>query len=254
MSTLSIETKSGYSIIQLDRGSSNAINQELVDELKLRLEEFEEDDSCLGLILTGKKGFFSAGLDVIELFDYDHFQIETFWKSFHELLKIMVAFPKPLIASVTGHAPAGGCVLALCCDYRVMAEGRFKIGLNEVPVGVLLPPVISTLYSFAIGRSKAYQYIMEGRLMDAKQALDCGLVQEVVDEALVLEQAEKKMQQYLTYSQTAWRGTKRHIRSHLFRKLDLDFTKAYKPTLQAWWSDEGRERIGALVQSLTSKN
>ncbi len=250
MATLTITQKENYHIIQLDRGSSNPINQEMVDELKLRIEELESDEACHGLILTGKERFFSAGLDVIELYDYDHFQMETFWRSFHELLKVMVTFSKPMIAAITGHSPAGGCILALCCDYRIMASGNFKIGLNELSVGVLTPPVISTLYSFAIGRSLAYQFIMEARLMNADDAYKYHLVHEVVEEPEVLAAAEKKMRQYLSLNQEAWKGTKKHIRANLFRKLDLDFSKAFKPTMQAWWSEEGRSYVGNLVNSL----
>ncbi|MFT5970843.1 MAG: 3,2-trans-enoyl-CoA isomerase [Flavobacteriales bacterium] len=251
MSTLIINSEKGYSIIQLNRGNSNPINQEMVDELKLRIEEFEEDENCKGIILTGKERFFSAGLDVIEMYDYDQFQMETFWRSFHELLKTMVSFSKPMIAAITGHSPAGGCILALCCDYRVMASGKFKIGLNEISVGVLAPPAITTLYSFAIGRSLAYQYLMEAKLMNADEALSCHLIHEVVEESEVFNAAQKKMQQYLSFNQEAWRGTKKQIRATLFRKLDLDFSKAFKPTMQAWWSDEGRSHLGVLVNSLT---
>src|SRR5690606_19488980 len=114
----------------------------LVDELIQVLEEAEADPAVEGLILSGKQGFFSSGLDLISLFEYNEEQMQVFWDRFMILIAKFVAFPKPSVAAITGHSPAGGCVLALCCDYRVMAEGEYIIGLNEVPVGIIVPEAI----------------------------------------------------------------------------------------------------------------
>src|SRR5690606_16566166 len=73
------------------------------------------------------------------------------------LIYTLAALPQPPIASITGHAPAGRCALVICCDYRIMAEGEFVIGLNEVPVGLILPPGTFDLYSLWLGQSLAYR-------------------------------------------------------------------------------------------------
>src|SRR5690606_32452196 len=105
------------------------------------------------------------GLDLITLFEYDEAKIHEFWESFIALIYDLAAFPKPSIAAITGHSPAGGCVLALCCDHRVMAEGDYIIGLNEVPVGIIVPQCIFELYSFWLGSARASKFLLEGKLL-----------------------------------------------------------------------------------------
>ena len=134
MDTIKVNIKDKIAVLSMNRGRSNAINAEMVAELHQMVRNIENDDSIAGLILTGKDGFFSAGLDLIELYNYDEEAIKNFWINFLDLVTTLVSFKKPMIAAISGHSPAGGCVLALCCDYRIMAEGKFIIGLNEVPV------------------------------------------------------------------------------------------------------------------------
>ena len=119
MDTLNIIKKDGYAIVQLNRGKVNAINFQMAKELTNTIESFKEEDAIKGVILTGQPHFFTAGLDVIELYDYDKATIKEFMIAFGELYQILAKFPKPLIAAITGHAPAGGTVFAIACDYRV---------------------------------------------------------------------------------------------------------------------------------------
>ena len=147
MQTLQIQEKEGYAILQLDRGRANPINQLMVDELLSALADIESNDTLNGLIITGKPNFFTAGLDIVELYNYDDEAMAKFWDDFMMLIHKLVAFKKPLIASITGHSPAGGCVIAICCDYRVMAKGKYTIGLNEIPVGITVPNSIFQLYA-----------------------------------------------------------------------------------------------------------
>ncbi|MBK7640026.1 MAG: enoyl-CoA hydratase/isomerase family protein [Bacteroidetes bacterium] len=74
-----------------------------------------------------------------------------FGRDFSKFLITISKFPKPLVAAITGHSPAGGCIIGICCDYRVMAKGNYKIGLNEIPVGIIVPKGIMALYSRCIG-------------------------------------------------------------------------------------------------------
>src|SRR5690606_3866930 len=148
MNTLNITIQDSLAIIALDRGKSNAINEVMLDELKKMVISIEQDPHIFGIILTGKHGFFSAGLDLIELYEYREEQMKVFWAKFLDLVKTLTSFKKPIISAISGHSPAGGCVLAICCDYRIMAEGEFIIGLNEVPVGIMVPDSIFELYAF----------------------------------------------------------------------------------------------------------
>lgn len=253
MNTIKVTLKDKIAIITLDRGRSNAINAEMVAELHQIIRDIENDANTAGVILTGKEGFFSAGLDLIELYDYGEEQIKDFWNKFLSFVATLAAFKKPLISAINGHSPAGGCVLAVCSDYRVMSEGKYIIGLNEVPVGIIVPDSIFHLYAFWIGHAKAYQFILEGKLMDAAEAFTCRLVDEVVNPAAILTAAERKMKKYIQLDSTTWQQTKLNLRKELISKVNADQTETLALMLEQWWSSATRSILQTIIQNLQKK-
>ncbi|MEM6298249.1 MAG: enoyl-CoA hydratase/isomerase family protein [Bacteroidota bacterium] len=248
----------GYFVIQLSRGRANPMNADLVRELRQAIGQAQANADCKGLVLAGQEGFFSVGLDVIELYGYDKATILAFWQNFLQLLEDMLAFPKPLVAAITGHSPAGGCVLAIGCDYRVMAEGdKFQIGLNEIPVGIMLPEAIFEVYRFWIGDRKAYQFLMEGKLLSPTEAHEVGLVDEVVALPDVLATAEKQVQKYLKFEANTWRKSKMNLRRDLLHRLsnseEADREAQIQQALDHWWSPEARAVLGGLVKHLQKR-
>lgn len=254
MNTLQVTAKGRYEIVQLDHGKANTINQEMVHELLAYFRAAHTNDKIEGVILTGKPKFFSAGLDVIELYNYDETQVKDFWVSFLDLVIEMTRFPKPLISAITGHSPAGGCVFACCCDYRVMADdARFAIGLNEIPVGIVLPDMIFHLFSFWVGQGTAYRCLMEGKLMPPSIAHKIGLIDELVALENVLEAAEEQMETYLSFGQKTWQMSKINLRAELLGKIKQLPEEALGATMEQWWAQETRQIMGAVVASLTKK-
>lgn len=253
MANIHLIKKDNYCIIQMDREKANPMNHEFVAEMRIALKNLQEDDSIQGAIINGKENFFSAGLDIPELFEYDEKQFDNFWHNFIELVSDLIAFDKPLIASITGHAPAGGCIMAIGCDYRVMADGNFKIGLNEIPVGIVVPRGIFDLYSFWIGRKTAFQYLMEGKLFSPQHAKEIGLVDEVVAADKVLETAEAKMKLYLQFEQNSWRITKRQLKQDLLESMHSITEFEMKTFQQQWWSESVRKMLGQFTENLKKK-
>lgn len=253
MNTLKITVQDRVAIISLDRGRSNAINEEMVDELEKMIRNIEKDDQIGGVILTGKEGFFSAGLDLIELYDYDEVRIKIFWEKFLHLVKTLTAFKKPLISAISGHSPAGGCVLAICSDYRVMAEGKYVIGLNEVPVGIIVPENIFELYAFWIGKAKAYQNLLEGKLMGVEEAKSIGLIDETAHIHSLMTVAQKKMQQYLQLPAITWQQSKLNLRKPLIEKVSEDQSTTLEIMLKQWWSPQTRAILQTIIQNLKRK-
>lgn len=250
MQTIQLTYKDGYAIAQLDRGKANPINMQMIQEIIGLADTIANDDKVNGLIITGKEGFFTAGLDLVELSQLDQDGMRNFWKEFTRMMAVLVSFPKPLIASITGHSPAGGCILAICCDYRVMAEGKYMIGLNEVPVGIIVPKHIHSLYAFWIGERNAYQNLMEGKLMTPDEAHHIHLIDLVVPANKVLEKAEEKMKHYLSFHTTTWQTTKRNLRSELIRQLQVPSDAAFDATITNWFSPEVREILSKTLSSL----
>ena len=124
MSNIKISLKEDYLVVQLDRGKANVLNQEMVDELRQIIKDVERNDELGGIVLSGKPHFFSGGVDLLEVYYYDSGAIRNFWGSFLLLASEMLSFSKPMVAAITGHSPAGGCILACVCDYRIMSRDK----------------------------------------------------------------------------------------------------------------------------------
>lgn len=254
MNTLKVIEKEGYTIVQMNRGKVNAINYEMVNELSSIFKELENDDKVRGIILTGQPHYFSAGLDLIELYQYDEKQIEDFFIAFGALYIQFMQVTKPFIAAINGHCPAGGCVLAVTCDNRIMAEGeRYTIGLNEVAVNIQISQNLVESYSFWMGTSLANRYIMEGKLLNGQEALSSGLVDELAPLEEVLEKAEKKMRHYLKADPEILLNTKKKLRKTLLDNLDVDAEESIKEAIPLWWKPEIRAKMKAYVESFSKK-
>ena len=252
--TLQITHKSNYAIVQISRGRGNAMNHDMVREIRQAFGELKLNKQISGVILTGNPGFFSVGLDVIELYDYDEEKISAFWAEFHGMVVELTSFPKPLFAAISGFSPAGGCVMAVCCDYRLMAEGdKFQIGLNEVAVGIRVPAYIFHLYSFWIGSRKAYQNLMQGRLLGVDEAFESGLVDEVCPLEELLERAEDKMKKWLKHADSVVQSSKLNMRADLIEKVQHESSADIEARLKQWFHPESRKAMGALVARLKQR-
>lgn len=251
MNYLQTENKGDYTVITLNRGKASPLSHDMVNEFRGLLKELTADNNVKGIILTGQEHFFSVGVDVKEMYEKDREGVTAFWRDFSSLIAELFAFPKPFITAITGHSPAGGTVMAICSDYRVMAQGKYQIGLNEMAVGITLPQMIFEIYAFWIGKGKAYQYLLEAKMMLPDQALQVGLVDEVCDGSEVLVRAEAKMKQYLSYSQASWLHSKRNMRKEQLDKNEkIVFERDYVDTMEDWWLPENREALSRVVAML----
>lgn len=253
MSTFQLSIQYRLAVITLDRGRSNPMNHQMVKELSEAIKKLESDQNVGGLIITGKEGFFSSGVDLIEAYDYDQEQSRLFWTDFLALQAKLAAFQKPLVAAISGHSPAGGCVLAICCDYRVMVRGEFIIGLNEIPVGIIVPDFVFSLYAFWLGEKKAYQSLLEGKLFSVDEALQYGLVDEICASENLLSTAEKKIRAYMKLNPVTWGESKLNLRKELLHKISADNTEILNHMLKQWWAPETRQGLQMMIQNLKSK-
>lgn len=254
MNTISTSVKDRLAIITLNRGKSNSLNREMVTELTDMLHNIEQDDNIGGAIITGRESFFSAGLDLIELYHYNEEEAKSFWYLFLDFVAKITAFKKPLVAAINGHSPAGGCVIALACDARVMAEGRYIIGLNEVPVGIIVPNSIFSLYSFWLGKANAYKNLLEGKLFSPDEALTVGLVGELVKSESILTAAERKVRKYMSFEANTWQQSKLNLRKEIIDATSADQSEDLELMLKQWWSPATRVILKSLIDGLKSKS
>jgi len=253
MNTISTTIKDRLAIITLNRGKSNSLNREMITELTDMLINIEADANIGGVMITGKDHFFSAGLDLIEIYDYNEEQVKSFWDLFLNFVSKITAFKKPLVAAINGHSPAGGCVIALACDARVMAEGKYIIGLNEVPVGIIVPTSIFDLYSFWLGKADATRSLLEGKLFNPEEALAIGLIDELVKPESILTSAERKARKYMAYESNTWSQSKLNIRKELIKSTSADQSADLEIMLKQWWSPSTRAILKTIIDSLQKK-
>ena len=253
MSYIESIKKPQYEILTFNRGKANPMNTDFVKELRDNISRIEADPSVRGVILTGNTpGYFTVGLDLKELYYYDEAQIETFWINWDAMVMEMTRFPKPMIAAINGYSPAGGCVIAITCDHRMMAAGeKFIIGLNEVAVGITVPENIYELYAFWLGRRRAYQCLMQGRLMSVEEARAIGLVDEVLPMEDLLAKAEENLQRLLLLPDNILQDSKRNMRRALIETLENlpEIPKQMK--LDSWFNPNSRAIMKMVVDSLT---
>ncbi|MBY0245330.1 MAG: enoyl-CoA hydratase/isomerase family protein [Sphingobacteriaceae bacterium] len=254
MNTLKISIKDRLAIVTLNRPKANAINKEMMDEINELFKNLSQDENIGGVIITGHEGIFSAGLDLIELYNYNEQEVADFWKQFLQFTANLVAFQKPMIAAINGHSPAGGCVIALACDYRVMANGKYKIGLNEVPVGIIVPESIFSLYAFWIGEAQASRSLLAGKLFEPEQALAIGLVDELVNPESILTNAERSMRKMMAFEENTWQQSKINTRKKLMQSLSADQSETLALMLKQWWAPQTRENLKLIIESLKPKN
>jgi 3,2-trans-enoyl-CoA isomerase len=254
MQTIQLIKKADYAILQLNRGKVNAINHEMVKEIRSTIQMIEQDDSIRGLIIAGKPHFYSAGLDVIELYGYDKEKIATFFKDFGNMYLELARFPKPLVAAITGHSPAGGAVIAITCDHRIMAEGeKYTFGLNEVAVNIQISDDIIKAYAFWLGTGKATKYLLAGKLLSPTEGFAAGIIDEVCPLEEVLERAEKKLKKYLYADDIIFRRTKQKCRKTWLEGLSVNGDQSFDEAVETWWRPDIRARIKFFVESLSKK-
>src|SRR5580704_6251140 len=174
--------------LQLNRLPANALSLGLIRALKEAVEAAPED-GARALVLSGLPGMFSAGLDVPLLVTLDRPAIAQVWRDFYSLLRALACSSIPVAAAINGHGPAGGTVLALFCDWRGMAEGNWKMGFNEVQVGIPLPPVILASLRRQVGARQAERLGTGGLVISGSEAGRIGLVDELVPLDRVVDRA-----------------------------------------------------------------
>jgi len=196
---------------------------------------------------------FSAGIDVPALLAADATGVTRFWKAFFRVQRSIAAVRVPIIAAITGHSPAGGAVLAMYCDYRVMAAGEFRIGLNEVAIGLCPGPVIHAGLRRLVGARLADQLLARGALLTPDEALAAGLVDRVVALDEVVSAAFAYARTLAQLPPRAVADTRRITRADLVAPLDAMTDADYAAMNAAWFSPETQAGMRAMVAALAAR-
>lgn len=168
----------------LDGPGKNALGTAMMQDLQRRLAAADGAP----VLLRGAGDVFSAGLNLVEIAGFDADGMRRYLGVLEDLITALYTYRGPLVAYVHGHAIAGGCILALCCDHRVCApDPAIKFGLNEVALGLRFPRSIFQLVRRRVAPQSLDEVVLGGRLYEPRDALRVGFVDELGDEALARE-------------------------------------------------------------------
>lgn len=187
--TLIVETRGKVGLITLNRPKAlNALNSQLIGELNVVLDGFEKDPAIGCIVVTGSEKAFAAGADILEMKDKTY--PESYLEDFITAWDRVGQRRKPMIAAVAGFALGGGCELAMMCDFILAAETA-KFGQPEIKLGVMPGAGGTQRLTRFVGKSKAMEMCLTGRMMDAGEAERVGLVSRIVPAADLIEEAVK---------------------------------------------------------------
>lgn len=247
-----IEHDGGIRELRLNRPPVNALNPELVHVLRAAVEAAPRE-GVQALVISGSSGIFSAGLDVPTLLTLDRTGMRAFWSEFFGLCGALARAPIPIAAAITGHSPAGGAVLALFCDYRVMARGAYRIGLNEVQVGLTVPDSIQAGLRRLIGTYRAERLLVQGTMLEAEAALAVGFVDELADVDFVTARAVGWLGDVLKLPRQAMLSTRALARADLTTLFDDSDSRSVDALLDTWFAPEAQSTLRAMVEKLKAK-
>lgn len=239
--------------IRLARPPVNALGPELVGALRAALADARRDQ-CEGVVLSGRPGMFSAGLDLKALLVLQRDSMGRFWREFFSLLRDTASHPVPVVAAITGHSPAGGAVLSLFCDRRVAAAGDFKFGLNEVQVGLVVPKPIQNAVVRLIGAHRAEQLLVRGALLNPDDALAVGLVDEVTAPDKVVESSVAWLAQMAALPRTAMLETRKLLRAPLVDLFEQFTQSDFEEMLEHWFLQETQQSLHGVLARLAGRS
>jgi enoyl-CoA hydratase/carnithine racemase len=238
--------------LQLNRPPVNALSPELIVALKQAVEAAPQD-GARAIVLSGMPGRFSAGLDVPLLLTLERPAIAALWREFYALWGALALSPIPIAAAIAGHATAGGAVLPLFCDYRIAAQGDWKLGLNEVQVGLQLPPAIFSALKRLVGAHQAERLAVGGLLISPDEAARIGLVDEIVPLDKVVSRAIEWCRGLVALPVDAMAATRRRARADLFELFSAPFDQELDQVNAIWWNPEAQTTLRVLVDRLARK-
>ena len=238
--------------LRLDRPPVNALSPELIVALKKAIQVAPDEGAC-ALIFSGASGRFSGGLDVPLLLGLERSAMADLWREFYGLLATIAGSVVPIVAAITGHAPAGGTVLVLFCDWRVMAEGDYKVGLNEVQIGLPLPPLILRGLQRLVGFRHAERLAVGGELLSSRDAAQLGLVDELAPPEQVTPRALEWCQRMVALPAEAMNSTRRAARADMAALFETNLEPELQHVMETWCSPSTQATLHALAARLGKK-
>jgi enoyl-CoA hydratase len=241
------EVRGDTAVLTLHHGKANALDLELCTALDEALAAVEHEPSR-AIVLTGDGPIFSAGVDLPRLLMEDSAYTERFVPALANVVRRLFVMPKPVVAAVGGHAIAGGCLLVQAADRRLLADGKARLGVPELQVGVPFPTVGLEVLRFQTGDRRAQDLAYTGRTVLPAEALELGLVDRIVEPGALMEDALAEARTLAAIPPQTFALTKRQLRRPVLEVIDRDAAAFDAKVLALWGDDDVRTAVEGFVE------
>jgi enoyl-CoA hydratase/carnithine racemase len=236
----------GVHVIRLANGKANAIDDRLASFLEDELDR-ALTEGANAVVLTGRNGFFSAGLDLKGLPD-DEAGMAAFLDRFEACNRKLFELPLPLVTAVNGHAIAGGCVLASTGDVRLGAEGSYKVGVSEVSLGIVFPASAFEIMRHTLHPRFTPEVLLAGRLLDPAGAVEAGILHRLVPSERLLDEAVAVARELGSKPRRAFQHSKIALRAPVGERIEKTRDEARRLFLETWFSPDVVERRKTMLK------
>lgn len=254
-SFVNVDKQGKVAILELNRKPVNSFSLDFLEEINEELDKLETDKECQGLIVTSSlPKVFSAGLDLVkEVYKpADVKRIATFWQEFQGMWLRLYGSRLLTMAAINGHALAGGAVLSLACDYRIMADGP-RIGLVETEAGVPPPFWVFNNLAAVVGKGVAEKAILSSKRYTAGEALAITLVDQVVPKDKLLEATKSQMDELIVLPGRTMQLTKNVLRRDAIEALENKREEDIKEFVDCITDEEVQKAIGQQIERISKK-
>ena len=244
-----LEKQDSIGHIVLDRPPANSYDKTFMEELDAAIEETHRDDAVKAILLrSASEKFFSAGADVSVFAKSGLDEQNAFVVCANEAMGKFESMPKVVVAAINGHCLGGGLEMALCCDFRIAAEGSYKIGLPEVTLGLLPGTGGTQRLPRLVGRQKALELMLRGVTLSPQAAKDAGIVDELVPAAELQAIAVERARSYAEGPSYAVGQIKLAAVQGYGRSLAEGLAIEREALVRVFKSEDAREGVKAFVE------
>lgn len=242
------ENRDGVVVLRIDHGKVNAIDLELLESVRETASELSSERP-LGVVLTGTGRNFSAGLNLVRLLEEDDHYLHKLLPALNDALVGLFTLPAPVVAAVNGHAIAGGFVLACACDFRIVTDGKAKLGVTELPVGVPFPAAPLEMVRNVVGTRRARRLMFGGDLYSAEDGLTLGFTDEIAPADELLDRAVEVARHWGQAPADAFALTKLQLQEPVVQRLQ-ERGPAIDSEVARVWGDPGTQ---AAIQAFIAR-
>jgi enoyl-CoA hydratase len=249
---IEFENRGKISILRLARGKGNALNLEFLEALGLALDQLEAGPAQAGVI-TAQGSIFCAGVDLQALVEGGADYVRRFIPKILRGFERLATFSKPLVAAVNGHAIAGGAIIMMACDQRLLAKGSARIGLTEVRVGVRFPAWALEIARFATPPQYLSTVLCTGRTWLPEDALARGLVDELEEPERLLDRACEVAEELSAIPQDAFAATKLAVRQPMIEAARRQSALTDAALIEQWCDPNTLQNAARFAKAMIKR-